>query len=150
MVDESQGDQGDGLMIASCSCTADYIPLIVLLTTTLSGNLPSRMDRYYSLLGRGIHFDLLTHIEELYVSEPFLEPELRQISQDLLGDILDTPFGYWEQQEVIVKELESICQYSWTILREADQVLLHRRLNDFSEADAAGIPLGLRLGQYLE
>ncbi len=101
----------------------------------------------YSLLGRGIHLDLLTKADQLFAAEPFLEPELRQITKAIITDILDAPAGYWERRERIVEELEAICNARWRILEQPDLVLLHRRLKAFSKSDGSAIPTGLRLGR---
>ena len=143
---ETKGSADDRLMQLFCR----MYPQDSIAYYYAAWQFPEPDGKYFSLLGRGIHRELMVNIEDLYKSEPFLEPELRQISQALLNDILEAPYGYWERKDAIVKELEEISGTPWSILQEADRVLLHRRLKAFKKEDADDIPTGLRLGQFLE
>ncbi|MEM9821333.1 MAG: SH3 domain-containing protein [Bacteroidota bacterium] len=101
----------------------------------------------HSLLGRGIHLDLLKKIEiQLTGNSPFAA-ELESIKERLLADIIEEYVSYWETQDQITTELTAIVKAELTILDQAQRVALQTRLKMFAQAKANGIKVNQKSGE---
>jgi len=96
----------------------------------------------HSLLGRGIHLDLLTKVEKAWKGgqSSFL-PALRSMTQGIVQDITDVNNSYWEDQAAIADEMQSILDRKWGILTTEDRIALKARAKQFNEPEKHQISL---------
>lgn len=107
-----------------------------------------RPGQVHSLLGRGIHLDLLRRADGLYRSDSLLRGDLRRLADQLLTDITHPDRSYWEGRSAVLSELDSILAADWQLLRRGDLIGLQVRRRQLSRADSLGIKLNVRSGIY--
>ena len=88
----------------------------------------------HSLLGRGIHLDLLTRLEEAWQGgESAFAPAIRNMTRGIVEDITNVDNTYWEGQTAIAGELKSILDRDWDVLTTEDEIALRARTQQFAE-----------------
>ncbi len=101
-----------------------------------------------SQLGQGNHWQMLQKIDvALSRTDLLFRPELLDLKEDLLEDILGKSVGYWQPAEKILAELNKIIGSSLSSLTEADRATLQTRLGMFQEPVANGLQVNLRAGE---
>ncbi len=101
----------------------------------------------HSLLGEGIHRNLLRQLDRTARRSSLFAPEVDRFKTDLLNDILRPHITYWEPQDSIVGEVERILADSLPLLTAPEQVALQTRLEQFRQAEAYGIKTNQRAGE---
>lgn len=109
---------------------------------------PTSPTQVYSLLGRGVHLAVLKQIDALWQQAPQLQPPLETLKAELLNDITSAQTVYWEDQSRILVEMDSLNQYKWVILSQADRVALEVRTRQLANPAAHGIQLNFRAGWH--
>lgn len=84
-----------------------------------------------SLLGRGVHDQLLKKMDETLQKSDLFASEIRHWKSLLFNDITEPSVSYWEKQEKIIAELDTILVRNYSILTEADKVALQTRRKQF-------------------
>ncbi len=101
-----------------------------------------------SLLGRGVHYQTLENIDKLLKKSDLFALELTRLKTRLLNDITESHVTYWETQEKITMELDSIIQANFSVLTNADKVALQTRRQQFEKPEESGIQLNMQAGTY--
>lgn len=100
-----------------------------------------------SMLGSGMHVQILRSLNTAFNASPLCRPELQAIKESLLEDILDKKTVYWYPEDKITAELNQILQEGFSCLGAGDRVALQARLTMFSDPPANGIIVNLRSGE---
>jgi len=100
----------------------------------------------HSLLGRGIHHDVLSKMDQLKQVTPLFDQEVQAMKKQVLQDIMQSDEGYWEKPALILAELDSILATENVILTQADKIALQTRRKMFEEAAANNILTNLKSG----
>lgn len=86
----------------------------------------------HSLLGQGIHLDLLQKIEAFQKKYPVPFSEATDtFVQQLVDDISAAHVTYWEPADAIVEELEKITEKTWSVLSKEHSIAINTRLRQF-------------------
>ena len=99
-----------------------------------------------SLLGKGIHHDLLTKMDDLLKKSSLFKNEMLAIKAEIMKDITDTYVEYWESQKDILKEIDEIIQSDFDLLDEGEKLALETRRKMFKKYNANKIKLNQRAG----
>ncbi|MFN7117286.1 MAG: SH3 domain-containing protein [Saprospiraceae bacterium] len=99
-----------------------------------------------SLLGRGVHQQLLQKMDEALQKSDLFAPEIRRWKTLLLNDITQPDVNYWEKQEKILAELDTILVKNYPILTAADKIALQTRRKQFENPSANGISVNQQAG----
>lgn len=100
-----------------------------------------------SLLGRDIHHDILGRLDHFRKSCDFFQQEVLGFKQMILDDITNADVTYWESQENILKEINSILKENYPLLNDSDRIALKVRKGQFIEPGRFNIVLNLRSGE---
>jgi hypothetical protein len=106
------------------------------------------LGQQHSLLGKGIHYQMLEKLEALSSNEGFPQGELQRLRKALLNDILDHSVTFWETQEKAAAELERILEKDFNLLDKRDKIALRARLQHFENPEQNRIQFGHRSGIY--
>jgi len=98
-----------------------------------------------SLLGRGIHLDLLTKMESNYENGLFNQ-EIDALRIRLINDITDPNSSYWESKDKILDEMKKILDKGFKQLSKQDVIALETRMKMFENPKANKIEMNLRAG----
>ncbi|MBV6427985.1 MAG: hypothetical protein KIPDCIKN_02508 [Haliscomenobacter sp.] len=101
----------------------------------------------HSLLGRGIHRQLLSGLDRLFREKSPFTPEILRMKTDLVNDITAAEGTYWEKQDAIIRELEGILEAQYPILDKADRAALSTRLKQFQTPEKFSILLNQQSGE---
>jgi len=102
----------------------------------------------HSLLGRGMHRELLRRIEgQLKAGSPFA-PELQAFADRLVDDIILPQNSYWEDTTLIIPELEAVLADSLRFLLPRDRIAIEGRLDQFRDPETFDLRVNLRAGDY--
>ncbi len=101
----------------------------------------------HSLLGRGIHRQLLSGLDRLFREKSPFTPEILRMKTDLVNDITAAEGTYWEKQEAIIEELEGILEAKYPVLDQSDRTALSVRLKQFREPEKFGIATNQQSGE---
>jgi len=99
-----------------------------------------------SLLGQGIHLDLLDKMEGINKSKLF-QKETNDLRDRLINDISGQHVEYWEPQQRILDELDRILDQDFQQLTKEDVITLETRRKLFEDPKANKIKVNLRSGQ---
>jgi len=99
-----------------------------------------------SLLGRGIHYQILQQLAETLRKSDLFEPEIRHWKTLLINDITGSYVTYWEQATKITAELDTILVKNYPILTDADKVALQTRRKQFDDPAAHKISVNQQTG----
>lgn len=99
-----------------------------------------------SLLGRGVHDQLLQKMDETLQKSDLFAPEIRQWKTLLLNDITHPDVSYWEKQEKIIAELDTILVRNYSILTDADKIALQTRRQQFENPTENSISVNQQSG----
>ncbi|MEM8909684.1 MAG: SH3 domain-containing protein [Bacteroidota bacterium] len=100
----------------------------------------------HSLLGKGIHTQILKTMDNLIKAKNPFEVEILNLKEQLIADIVHKGVSYWEPQAAIVQELTALLKSNWTILSPQEQKALQERLKQFENPEAHAIQVNLRSG----
>ena len=100
----------------------------------------------HSLLGRGIHFNVLGKISSLLAEDSPFQSELLEIKSKLFEDITGTEVTYWESKENIQKEVTQIIENFAAYFSETELSILKSRLDQFNEPEVYEIQMNLQAG----
>ncbi|KAA3621220.1 MAG: SH3 domain-containing protein [Bacteroidetes bacterium] len=101
----------------------------------------------HSLLGRGIHYNILKQLESYGKKSNLFERDLSIFKQKIIDDITLAEVSYWEGQDKIMAELDSIISMDPGFFTEEDLVGLKVRNNQFSAPEKFGILINQRSGE---
>jgi len=101
----------------------------------------------HSLLGDGTHNDVLALADEVNSMSDFFKEDISVFKKEILRDITDPAITYWNGQERIVTELDSIISSEYSIINTDDIISLKARKKQFEDADANEIELNVRTGE---
>lgn len=100
----------------------------------------------HSLLGRGIHFNVLGKISSLLAEDSPFQSELLEIKSKLFEDITGTEVTYWESKENIQKEVTQIIENFAAYFSETELSILKSRMDQFNEPEVYEIQMNLQAG----
>jgi hypothetical protein len=101
----------------------------------------------HSLLGRGIHRQILREMDQVLNQSDLFQPEIQRMKTDLINDMTRPHVTYWETQERIIHELEQILAGDYLCLDRRDRVGLEARLIQFRDPGKHGIELNYKSGE---
>ena len=99
-----------------------------------------------SLLGQGVHLQLLREMDRVIEKSKLFEREILGIKNDLVRDVTWTENTYWEPIEAIQKELDEILASDLSILSPDDLTELQARRKMFADHRANGIGVNQKSG----
>ncbi|MBK7872272.1 MAG: SH3 domain-containing protein [Saprospiraceae bacterium] len=99
-----------------------------------------------SLLGRGVHYQTLENIDQQLKKSDLFAPELSRLKARILNDMTEPHVTYWEKQENIISEVDSIINANFSVLSDADKIALQTRRKQFDEPEKHGIQLNTQAG----
>lgn len=114
-----------------------FYPVWFLQTWDYGGN---------SLLGRGLHDQLLQKMDETLQKSDLFAAEIRRWKTLLVNDITETSVSYWEKQEKIIAELDTLLIRNYSILTDADKVALETRRKQFENPTENKIAVNQQAG----
>ncbi len=100
-----------------------------------------------SLLGRGIHKQILDKLNDLSNKDALFKPQIQRIKMDLLEDITNMKNTYWENKDNIIAELESILKSNYSFLSKSDIVAIQARKKMFESPEKFKIQVNLWSGR---
>lgn len=100
----------------------------------------------YSMLGQGIHFDILTKIEGLKNQNNPFKDEYIEIKDELLNDMTNQYVEYGEGSVKIINEIKRILSANFSVLTTNDVVELKARIKQFENPDKHNIKVNLKAG----
>lgn len=100
----------------------------------------------HSLLGRGIHLQILEEMDEILEDNVMFEPEIRKIQSLLLEDMTSVETTFWEPLDAIIKELDTIISLNLKSLPEADKAALATKRKMLENPAENGIQLDFKSG----
>ncbi len=107
---------------------------------------PLSLEASASNLGAGKHLSCLQTMHRAWQAGPAFRPALRQLTEQLLADILDGNREYWQPQTLILAELGAILNGNFANFNHRDRLALQARYAMFEQPEANGIRLNLRTG----
>ncbi|GJM31854.1 MAG: hypothetical protein DHS20C18_08550 [Saprospiraceae bacterium] len=102
----------------------------------------------HSLLGEGIHLEILTAANQNLQNDTLFKPELINIKSKVVKDITENYTTFWEPQEAILSEMDSLLARNLQILTKNDKVALNVRRQQFTEPLKHQIQVNHRAGIY--
>lgn len=99
-----------------------------------------------SLLGRGVHHRILEKMDETLQKSDLFAAEIRQWKTLLFNDITQADVNYWETQEKILAELDTILAKNYPILTNADKIALQTRRQQFENPAENNISVNQQSG----
>jgi hypothetical protein len=96
----------------------------------------------YSLLGRGIHKEVLEAIEMALAESDDFKTELSTLKSKILDDISFSK-DFWESKDAALEELEQILKSNYKILKKAEKVELASVKNKLKDPKKNGIRTSL-------
>ncbi len=100
-----------------------------------------------SELGSGIHATLFEKIDLTLKNCPFFRPQLLAFKDRLIDDMTNKNTTYWQNKELIIKELELILSKKYLFLQESEQIALRTRRQQFEAPNLNGIRVNVRSGE---
>ncbi len=108
---------------------------------------PLSTEESCSNLGQGQHLRLLRAIDAAQRSGDLFRPEMQEMKDRILNDILDKSRDYWQPKEKILQELAAILREQPRCLNDRDILALEARQNMFATPEANGIRVNVRTGK---
>lgn len=102
----------------------------------------------HSLLGRGIHKNILDQIDKIGKNSDLFVKEINSIKSDLLNDISLPDVTYWETKDKIKEELDAIIAENYSALTALEKIEIQTRRQHFNDPEAYGIQVNHRSGIY--
>lgn len=100
----------------------------------------------HSLLGRGIHLNVLGKIGSLLADDSPFQSELLAIKSKLFEDITRTEVTYWETKVQIQEEIAQIIENFAAYFSETELSILKSRWDQFNEPEVYEIQLNMQAG----
>ncbi|MBL7826783.1 MAG: SH3 domain-containing protein [Saprospiraceae bacterium] len=97
-----------------------------------------------SQLGKGIHTELLKHLDTALTTNALFNPELTTLKEAILEDILHKNTEFWQNQTLILQELDNLLATPPTCVGAAELVALQRRRVAMEKPELNGIRVDLR------
>ncbi len=126
------------LMAFAADSIESFFPAWVIQTTDYESA---------SQLGSRQHEQVLQAIDRTLAAGNLFQPQLKQMKDNVLADILDKNRSYWQPQDKIVSELTSILAHRPACLDERDVLALQTRRQSFENPAKNGIRVNLRSGE---
>lgn len=104
--------------------------------------------RGHSLLGRGIHFNVLSELDKLLIYNDLMQEEIGRFRGLILNDLTAAGVTYWEAGEKALAELDSIRAAGFAVLGANGAIALEARRAQFAEPEKYGIQFNHRSGIY--
>ncbi len=101
-----------------------------------------------SLLGRGIHLSTLVKMDSLRSESHLFEPYYQKTKAILLEDIVEPSNSYWEAEDVILAELDSLIALDLSFINEQELIALQARREMFLDTEAHQIATNQKAGEY--
>jgi hypothetical protein len=108
--------------------------------------LPLEEKGFCSLLGSGIHAQVLAKLDSALDSNSYFLPELQDLQQALLDDIT-TANHYWMPQSAVQQELQQILEKNYAFLNRGNLIALKTKLSFLQEPDKHALVLNLFEGE---
>lgn len=102
----------------------------------------------HSLLGRGVHQQVLDSLGQLWNDSGLFKGELNRMKQMLVDDISLPHITYWESAELAKKELDGIISKKHPFFLESEYVTLMTRRKHFDEPQKHGVQFNHKAGIY--
>lgn len=99
-----------------------------------------------SLLGKGLHKGMLDRLTRLFEKNKLFAEEILAFKKDLLNDISNGNTTFWEPQDKIITELDSILGTSFIILDQQDQIVLETKRKQFDAPERHNIKVNTKSG----
>lgn len=100
----------------------------------------------HSLLGQGIHLDILQTADITLKKSNMFIAEIIKIKEDIVNDIVGTDISYWEPAENIRKELDDILAADPAILVNTDKIAIATRRKMFDDPKENNIEVNKKSG----
>ncbi|HFD31497.1 MAG TPA: SH3 domain-containing protein, partial [Gammaproteobacteria bacterium] len=97
----------------------------------------------YTLLGRGIHLDILEHLDTLHHRTDLFSKPIATLKNAIVEDITAAHPAYWESKQKVINELKQIIIKRFDLLSSQDMVALETRLKMLKEAKKNNITFDL-------
>ncbi|MEQ8707089.1 MAG: SH3 domain-containing protein [Phaeodactylibacter sp.] len=94
-------------------------------------------DKVYSLLGKGMHFSYLEHLDQMLKYHDVAGPEIDQLKVLIINDMTAPSVLYWEAREKVWAELEAILDTTFLVLKPADTLALHQSMESIRDTGVA-------------
>ncbi len=101
----------------------------------------------HSLLGSGKHNDVIALADEVMDMTDLFKEDIDVFKTEIIRDITHPQITYWNPQNKILSELDSILSLDYNILTKEDLVALEARQSQFLDASQNGIELNVRSGE---
>ncbi|MCB9354928.1 MAG: SH3 domain-containing protein [Lewinellaceae bacterium] len=112
-----------------------------------SWTFPVSENEIASQLGSGQHLAMLEAIQKAKNTGPLFAPELQQMKERVLDDILDKKTVFWQSREKILQEMDAILASGLPCLGDQDMTALKARRGMFADPAGNGIRVNLRSGE---
>lgn len=99
-----------------------------------------------SLLGKGVHLQILQKLDAQYTAESPFIPLLLKMKQQIVADITDAKTTFWYSATDAAGELQRILQSDFQVLDRADRIALTTRVEQLKTPQQHGISTNLRAG----
>jgi hypothetical protein len=100
----------------------------------------------HSLLGRGIHLEMFEKINNLLNLTGIFKEELLLFKNTLIEDIIFLNTTYWEEKELVEKELKKILDRNYAFLDGSDRLALQNRMQAFQKGKESEILFNFKSG----
>lgn len=100
----------------------------------------------HSLLGRGLHLQLLQKCAGIMAQSPLFEQEIRKIKSIIVNDITQAGVSYWENAARIKEEVDAILQIPGSLLSQSDLIALRTRRKQLETPEVYEIRLDVQSG----
>lgn len=101
----------------------------------------------HSLLGKGIHSELLDELDRLNTKSDFFPKPINKLKNQLVYDITEQQSAYWESKEKVRAELDKIISRQYKLFTKEDLVLLEARQKMMENPEENKIEFGAREGR---
>jgi hypothetical protein len=100
-----------------------------------------------SELGKGIHSRIFDQIELTLKNSPLFKPQLLVFKDKLIDDITNKNITYWQDKNLIIKELDVILEKKYSFLNESEKIALRTRRQQFETPVENEIRVNVRSGE---
>lgn len=118
------GDRADDALLALYYAT---YPLDSIGYRFPAWALEAEAGKAYSLLGRGLHHQLLGRLDEALVYQDAIRPEIDQLKAWIINDMVGTGVLYWEHKDKAAEEVRRIQTAGFSLLSPEEAARLERR-----------------------
>lgn len=102
----------------------------------------------YSLLGRGIHHQVIQKLDQLIQSDRLFQPTIDRIKKMLVNDISGAGVVYWERPQVIIKELDQVLAGHSEVLNPSDKIAIGVRRKQMDHPEQYQLVTDFQSGRH--